>query len=1200
MSSRNIGFNNYKAIVNRSDVVDVDELIAAATGGVSPDRIPQDSQPGVNLRQDGTFNPFDPTDGTPPRNTGTTDSLENILATQGAEGLLGLGGTRNNAYQLAANRADRRISANRKRVQDLVKLDPTNPLAALVTFLGAREEALTNADLEGIRNAYGRQERLTKGKKKFFEDLKKSGHENIFKELVNKRFGGDTDKAWMFLKDHPEVLAEEFNRPNPAKIKDYTSVLRTYQEIVKDMDFIGTGLMGKEAEEQLKTGMGIIKKWLDRQKALHDGQLPASEEKNLQKHMRKLEELRESVNSAKAEKIKSGNFTPKEAEDLKLELQRLINQAKANKEFGGTTPNKDIRRIAELQTALGIYDSKIKEKDNLMPKKKDSTLTRMEMENAKKELHKKWGYQGIETSFGVALPTDSPEWLNWSFDKQAEQINKVIDYWREKEKYSIQTDEKIPDWVSGLMKDKYPFTGEMLKAYLSKVDPSQPGVDDQIIADAREALNFKIPGVTDAQVSDDGSQVSDDGVTSVTRPTPEFYNTQDQEKFRDKQGEFTNPYDTLRFKDKTYLPNLDINTYLGKTKQPPPDSSWMGTDETANIFNDPEYGRTNKYVSPNASKNINNATIVLENVEKKVNEVTRSLKNYGGKSAEVIGDAVLGGSASVTKGTIKAVNRAKKEWDFIKRKTIKKKNELYKKLAQLNKEWQEANKLFGIELSPINIPREGLLGKSSKMAGEGRPLTAEESNRAMKFGWDRYDNEYTRTNKYIAPDASPLTPSEKKKQSISDKLNKKYNDTLKEIEAFVEETKSLIPPLPNPNTDDGFNAPDNRTIPSAAETEAMQQGTKGGGKSWWKDLFPFSSNNMIEEAPKDPPKKQWTAAQADAEQKKIGEERTGGMGGPNVFDPEGDGYDEKTARELERLMPLTMPKPTRKGSYDQETVANEDAFSAWVWHEDEGEWVKHGSSVDPRTGMILKGRGYKTYNLEEKASKDLGNVITKGKDGRYYSLTPDGKVYKGEEEWSFESMSPRLQFVAKVENAKLDPKAVGFKLKPKLDKDGKKVKKNGRVVMVHKLDKDENKIPVSYGLIQLTPKTAYATDYWKELVKEEKPTNEKEKINLLFNPKHNAAMSEEFMNTLEEKIRKVIEKENLPWSEEDIELASIAAYNWNGENMQGVISKAGKNSFKATLNQWDTINSSEFKKKKQVPDETWSQIRRYKAMRGWK
>ena len=65
-----------------------------------------------------------------------------------------------------------------------------------------------------------------------------------------------------------------------------------------------------------------------------------------------------------------------------------------------------------------------------------------------------------------------------------------------------------------------------------------------------------------------------------------------------------------------------------------------------------------------------------------------------------------------------------------------------------------------------------------------------------------------------------------------------------------------------------------------------------------------------------------------------------------------------------------------------------------------------------------------------------------------------------------------------------------------VNSDGKKVKKNGRVVMVHKLDKNGNKIPVSYGLVQLTPKTAYATDYWKELVKEEKPTNEEEKIEI--------------------------------------------------------------------------------------------------------
>jgi len=116
-----------------------------------------------------------------------------------------------------------------------------------------------------------------------------------------------------------------------------------------------------------------------------------------------------------------------------------------------------------------------------------------------------------------------------------------------------------------------------------------------------------------------------------------------------------------------------------------------------------------------------------------------------------------------------------------------------------------------------------------------------------------------------------------------------------------------------------------------------------------------------------------------------------------AFDSEGDGFDKKTARELEELYPLTMPKPTRRGTSDGETVANEGAFSAWVWHAREGNWFKHGSSVDPRTGMLLKGRGHKTYHREEEASKKLGNVITKKKDGRYYSLTPEGNVWRERE-----------------------------------------------------------------------------------------------------------------------------------------------------------------------------------------------------------
>ena len=1016
MSIRNLGSNNYRP---SQSWVDPEQLLLQEL----------ENTPGVNFQQPN--NPYAKESPPSADGGGTTSQpsrsetdINEILRSspQGAEFLLGLGGSgggRNNAFALAANRADRRVNRNRQRVQDLVKLDPTNPLAALVTFLGAREEHLLNEDLVGIRNAYGKQERLTQGRKKFFEDLKKSGHEDIFKELVNKRFGGDTDKAWMFLKDHPEVLAEEFNRPNPAKIKDYISVLRTYQEIVKDMDFIGTGVMGEEAEGQLKTGMKIIKKWLDRQKALHDGQLPASEEKNLRKHMRKLEELRESVNSAKSKKIKSGNFTPEKANQLRARLQELKNLAENNKKYGGTTPNAVIREITSLQTALEIYDSKNKKvKDRITSKKGDPKLKQMEMEE---EVIDRWG---------KVLGNFNHKSLGWPDSKKIEKINNSIMYWDKHQpkttiKDGVETTDhtQIPDWASRLLS----------------------GDDSNAIEDIKQALMFEIPAD-----GTDQDWATRETTTTATPFQEEVQGVLDSVGLGDKDEKYPYgkkssppPLSDAYTGDTSNVVTGGVQTQDFRNKQSQTDSGWGGTDETANIFNDPEYGRTSKYVSPNASENINNATIDLQDVEKKVNEVTTYVK----KSSKVIGDKALEGSASITKGTIKAVNKAKEEWDFIKRKTIKKKNELYKKLAQLNKEWKEANKLFGIELSPINISREGLLGESSKMAGEGRPLTEEEANRSMEFGWDRYkDNEYTRTVKYLAPDASPLTPSDKKKQSVSDKLNKKYNEIIKEVEEFVDETKKSI---------SGFR---------------------------------FSSNNMIEEAPKESPK-QYSAAEIEAIQNKEREERMGGMGGPD----------------------------------------------------------KSGSPEEDNSNFIA--------NLDEDT-----------------------------------------KFILQTENAPMDARAVGYRLKPKM-KDGKKVTKNGKVVMEHRL-RDGEKIPVSYGLMQLTPKTAYATDYWKELVKKEKPANEEEKMELLFNPKHSVAISKEFRKKLEDKIRGAVAKKNLAWTEEDIRMAVVTAYNWNGENFGSVIRRAGMDDFKSTLSKWDTIHKKN--KENQVPDETWSQIRRYKTLRGWK
>jgi len=113
-----------------------------------------------------------------------------------------------------------------------------------------------------------------------------------------------------------------------------------------------------------------------------------------------------------------------------------------------------------------------------------------------------------------------------------------------------------------------------------------------------------------------------------------------------------------------------------------------------------------------------------------------------------------------------------------------------------------------------------------------------------------------------------------------------------------------------------------------------------------------------------------------------------------AFDPEGSDYDYKTALELMELYPLTMAKPERLGGYEGETLSDEDSFQAWVWHDDEKDWVKHGGTLDPRTGMLLKGMardskpGSEAFESIRKGIEEeerLGNkFITK--NGRYYSV----------------------------------------------------------------------------------------------------------------------------------------------------------------------------------------------------------------------
>lgn len=69
------------------------------------------------------------------------------------------------------------------------------------------------------------------------------------------------------------------------------------------------------------------------------------------------------------------------------------------------------------------------------------------------------------------------------------------------------------------------------------------------------------------------------------------------------------------------------------------------------------------------------------------------------------------------------------------------------------------------------------------------------------------------------------------------------------------------------------------------------------------------------------------------------------------FDPEGEGYDMETAIKAGMT-------PTENG---------------------------HWQSRDPETGMLLKGRKHKTWDLLEKGEEEAGYEIYKGDDGRYYS-----------------------------------------------------------------------------------------------------------------------------------------------------------------------------------------------------------------------
>lgn len=87
-------------------------------------------------------------------------------------------------------------------------------------------------------------------------------------------------------------------------------------------------------------------------------------------------------------------------------------------------------------------------------------------------------------------------------------------------------------------------------------------------------------------------------------------------------------------------------------------------------------------------------------------------------------------------------------------------------------------------------------------------------------------------------------------------------------------------------------------------------------------------------------------------------------------------------KTLRRKLRKKLKRTTQKPKFDPEGVGYDmkSALAAGL-KPIEGHW----QSRIPKTGLLLKGRGHKTWALTVKGEKEAGYIIYKGKGGRYYS-----------------------------------------------------------------------------------------------------------------------------------------------------------------------------------------------------------------------
>ena len=204
----------------RESPFDVVKNLRLVAGGIHPKAAStDDSRRTVDPREGN--NPYAPSVDTP-----------SLTPTVGSEALMGLGDV-SKAYQLAATRGDKRISDTKRRVSELVKLDPTNPLALLVTMLGAREEALTTQELDKLRGKDARNEAKKKRDKKFEAEIKLFKFQDEIGELLTSKYGGSREKMMKAYNEDREGFFKDLqgiaNKITASEAKDYTGLIANFE-----------------------------------------------------------------------------------------------------------------------------------------------------------------------------------------------------------------------------------------------------------------------------------------------------------------------------------------------------------------------------------------------------------------------------------------------------------------------------------------------------------------------------------------------------------------------------------------------------------------------------------------------------------------------------------------------------------------------------------------------------------------------------------------------------------------------------------------------------------------------------------------------------------------------------------------------------------------------------------------------------------